>query len=111
MLQQLAVFRIHHVELFLIDQHGLFGLPLCPSFFADVVENAFAQFAGIELEIQAIGFFLQSGTKYGASHSLFLFKCGYQCRKVSCATVVSLVLRDQSHRVGLSYTKDLCSLP
>ncbi|CSB35688.1 Uncharacterised protein [Vibrio cholerae] len=51
LLQQFAVLRIHHVEFFFIDQHGLFGLPLCPSFFADVVENAFAQFAGIELEI------------------------------------------------------------
>lgn len=44
--EQFAMFWVHHIELFLVDQHGLFMLPLSPSFFGNGIENTFTQLAG-----------------------------------------------------------------
>nr|VUD34224.1 Uncharacterised protein [Raoultella sp. NCTC 9187] len=62
LLKQLAVLYVHHVELLLVDQHGLFVLPLGPGFFGDLVIDAFAEIARVELEILAIP--LRAAGKY-----------------------------------------------
>ncbi len=60
--------KIHHVELFLVDQHHLFLLPLGPGFLADVVKNPLAELTGIELEIQTRALFFQALAKYSTAH-------------------------------------------
>ncbi|CCK03841.1 hypothetical protein BN129_2567 [Cronobacter sakazakii 701] len=66
--QQLAMLRVHHVELFLVDKHGLLLLPLRPGFFRDFVIDTLTQFARIELEILAFGVALKKSTKNGSAH-------------------------------------------
>lgn len=44
--QQLTVLGVHHVELFLVNQHGLLMLPLRPRVLRDLVIDTFSQFAG-----------------------------------------------------------------
>ncbi len=63
LLKQFAVLRVHHAELFLVDQHGLLVLPLRPCFFGDFVVNTLSELARIQLEIPAVRFTLQEGTK------------------------------------------------
>ena len=69
LLQQLAVLGIHHVEFLFINQHGLFVLPLRPGFFGDFVLNTLYELARIQLEILAVRFTLQEGTKNGSAHN------------------------------------------
>ena len=50
LLKQFAVLRVHHAELFLVDQHGLLVLPLRPGFFGDFVVNTLSELARIQLQ-------------------------------------------------------------
>lgn len=66
--QVLSGAGVCQVEAVFVDQHGLVPDPLCPCFFADVVVDAFAEFAGVRGTLESFGFFVQFDTLNHACH-------------------------------------------
>lgn len=63
LLKQFTMLNVHHIELLLVNQHGLLMLPLRPCFFRNLVVDAFPQIARVQLKILAFCFALQESAK------------------------------------------------
>ena len=64
----LAGAGIGQIQAVFVEQHGLVLEPGSPGFFAHIFIDAFAEFAGIGCEVQALGFLAEFDAVDGTCH-------------------------------------------